>query len=260
MSNASNTPRVGVVIPYHNHPQYIFKALDSVGRQTYSNLIICLIDDGSDTPLIDLLSDKVNTQDGNPFTYQNNNIIAFTYMGRECLLFRNEKAQGPSAARNKGFEILQNICDVFSVLDSDDLYLPTKIEKCVQKYMEDPATIGFVYHDVQIYNEQKDTTIYEYREPYSRFRLMQEDIVCNCPLINKQAALMCGGYDAQMRVCEDWDFWLKISSRYVGVHIPEALSVYRVTGQNTSQTVQSETWQQNWYLISQRIQQGYYGR
>lgn len=242
---------IGVIIPCHNHKKYIDKSLGSVLSQDYDNKVIVIIDDGSTDNVYEYIENKISDKSK----------ISGGIIGKiqkvPIILLRNDKPTGPSAARNVGIQtLMQNFpaCVAVCMLDADDKYLPNKISRCVQKWMENPNQIGIVYHDILINNIKNGTFLYEYREPYDRQRLEQEDIICNCPLVSIAALIACGGYDQQMRTCEDWDLWLRTTARFIAIHIPEALAVYSVTGQNSSDTVDKSIWQQNWNIIRQRIQ------
>ena len=50
----------------------------------------------------------------------------------------------------------------------------------------------------------------------------------------------------------DWDLQLRITRNFVGVHIPEPLSTYSITGENASDVVNMDVWQQNWQKIRER--------
>ncbi|HCI69510.1 MAG TPA: hypothetical protein DHV30_02460, partial [Balneola sp.] len=123
----------------------------------------------------------------------------------------------------------------------------------VEKFLKNPELIGIVYTDAIIKNINTKTEIHEFRQPYNRQSLEMECIISNTPLISKKALSIAGGYDEEMRTCEDWDLWLRITENMVAIHIPETLHVYHVTGKNSSDVVPQEVWQQNWQKISQRI-------
>jgi glycosyltransferase involved in cell wall biosynthesis len=247
-----NEPKVGIVIPCHNHSQYIVECIDSVINQNYINKEICIVDDGSTDNLQNVLQDKLGKMPACrdlPLGIQ-----CFNYNGVKCNFVRNEVPQGPSASRNKGFEILSD-CRYYIPLDADDYLLEGKIRKSVEIFEEDPQNIGLVYHDVLIYNEMQGLFSHEYREPYSRRRLEQEDIITNCSMISKLALQTVGSYDPTMRTCEDFELWVRISARFMCIHLAEPLSVYRVTGKNASDTISKEVWNQNWSKVAQRIRQ-----
>lgn len=232
----SKRPIVTVVIPCHNHADMLGFAIDSVVCQDYRPIQIIVVDDGSsDNPkaVIDEKSD----------------------CDVSIKLLRNETAKGPSAARNMAIQDGWDKSDVFMMLDADDLYLPNKISKSVNKFLERPDLIGIVYSDAIIKNINTNTEIYEFRKPFDRELLEMECIISNTPLVTKAALSRSGGYDETMRTCEDWDLWLRITESFVAIHIPEALHVYNVTGRNSSDVVSKEVWNENWSKIAQRIRQ-----
>ena len=226
--------RVTVIIPCHNHAALIQRAIDSVVAQDYRPLNIVVIDDGS----------KDNPE---------STISNIDKKDVELIFIRNESATGPSAARNKGIMEAWENTDVFMMLDADDYYLDGKIKKSVQKYEDNRKYVGIVYSDAIIENLNKGTKIHEFREPFSRDALERECIISNTPLVSKEAIKSCGMYDEEMRTCEDWDLWLRITETFVAIHLPEPLHVYSVTGRNSSDTVDKEVWQSNWQKIRQRL-------
>ena len=228
-------PRVTVIIPCHNHADMINDAITSVSMQDYRPIQAVVIDDGStDNPeeSIKGLAEKIEIP---------------------ILFIKNESPTGPSAARNKGIEASWESSDVFMMLDADDLYLPNKVSKSVEKYMEDPEQIGIVYTDAIIKNINTKTEIHEFRQPFDRHALEMECIISNTPLVSKKAIHNVGGYDESMRTCEDWELWLRITEGFVAIHIPETLHIYHVTGKNSSDVVSQEVWMENWRKIHQKI-------
>lgn len=232
-------PIVTVIIPCHNHVDMVFNAIDSVLTQDYRPLKIIVVDDGS--------TDGLEKEIKKPI-YKNNEYIEIVYI-------RNEKPQGPSGARNRGIEEMWDKTHLFMMLDADDSYLEGKISKSVEKYLENPEHVGIVYTDAIIENINTKTKVHEFRQPFSRDALEQECIISNTPLVTKDAIYQSGGYDEEMRTCEDWDLWLRITENFVAVHIPEPLHVYSVTGKNSCDVVSKEIWNENWKKISMRIMQ-----
>lgn len=99
-------PLVSVIIPTYNRSHVICKAIESVLHQTYENIELIVVDDGStdDTPSrLAVYDDKI------------------------CVLLQDNT--GPSIARNHGVEASHG--EILAFLDSDDLWLPTKIEQQV---------------------------------------------------------------------------------------------------------------------------------
>jgi glycosyltransferase involved in cell wall biosynthesis len=236
-----NILTVTVVIPCHNHADMIGDAIDSVVSQDYRPINIVVVDDGSEDKPESVISQKAED-------HQDDTEL-------EIVSIKNPEPTGPSAARNKAIKHMWEQSDVFMMLDADDRYLDGKISKSVEKYLESPEHIGIVYTDAIIKNEKKGTSIHEFRAPFSKDALERECIISNTPLISKDALQRAGLYDEEMRTCEDWDLWLRITEFCVAVHIAEPLHVYSVTGKNSSDVVAPEVWQSNWSKIQQKIVQ-----
>ncbi len=232
--NVGDSYRVTIIIPCHNHASFLERSVDSVVTQDYENKKIIIVNDGSSDNSLEVATDLSRRHDN-------------------IEVINNESPSGPSAARNGAIRHAWDDTDFFAVLDADDSYLPGKISKSVSVMAQDPHRIGLVYADVIIQNLESGSDVLETRRPYSRAELEKECIISNTPLINKLALFNCGLYDEDMRVAEDWDLWLRITESFVAVHIPEPLSTYSITGFNTSDTIHSEVWQENWAKIHERL-------
>ena len=249
-----------IIIPCHNHADMICQALESILNQAApsvkTQLKIVVVDDGSTDNPLSAIKEYYGWEEEN-----GHGKLKMSHSGAYVDLYfiRNNEPTGPSAARNKAVKHLWEDTDAFIMLDADDLYLPDKIQKSVDKFLEDPKRIGIVYTDAIIKNLNTKTEVHEYREPFSRARLERECIISNTPLISKIALGKAGGYDETMRTCEDWDLWLRITEEFVAVHIPEPLHVYHVTGRNSTDVVPTEVWQQNWEKIRQKMMQRNHG-
>jgi len=245
-------PVVTVVIPCHNHEKLVLRAVDSVVNNGYPRVIVAVVDDGSRDNSRQIILSQIENQQS-----VGENAIQGVYKGVPIVLLWNDISRGPSFARNMAIKALWNNCHLFAMLDADDYYLGGKLEKCATVWMSDPDNIGLVYHDILINNLAVGSFLYEYREPFDRKRLEQECIISHTPLVSKAAFQVVGLYDDDMRTCEDWDLWLRVTERFIAVHIPEALSVYSVTGYNATDTVPREIWQHNWQRVQQKLKERY---
>ena len=165
---------------------------------------------------------------------------------------------GPSDARNWGIGYTLSYTDIYAVLDADDQMYENKISTCVGVMSPDMESIGVVYADYDTYHVNTDKKIREFKEPYGRKRLIQECMVHSGSLINKKALESVyedtGFYDISMRTCEDYDLWMRISEKYILVHVPESLTLVRVTGDNSSFVVNQDVWQKNWSKVMEKMQ------
>lgn len=98
------TSLVSVIIPTYNSAPYIVDAIGSVLAQTYQNLEIIVVDDGSND----------NTRE-----------VLVRYRDKITCLYQENR--GVSAARNRGMQHAQG--EFIALLDADDIWLPTKLER-----------------------------------------------------------------------------------------------------------------------------------
>lgn len=239
-------PHVTAIIPCMNHHWCVLEAIHSVASQKYPNKSIVVVDDGSTDNTIDCIKTIIDELTTEP-------IITGTVIGYNVpiAVLSFNKTHGPSFARNRGISYAWEKADIFAFLDSDDLYEEGKIEKSVNKLLEDPA-IGAVYTDYDTLNPKIDLRIRQYKEPYCRARLMNECIV-NCDsLVTKSALSYAGGFFEELRVVEDYDLWLRISKAYLISHIPESLVTIRVGDHSSSNSVPKHVWEECWRKVAQR--------
>lgn len=251
-------PFVTVLIANHNYSQYIGTAIKSCFDQTYPNLGICIIDDGSTDNSWDIINQILFSGEHKTQTIQDGIILTETKVGNKPILgIKLPISKGPSYARNVGIEITNKLTDFYMILDADDIMLPMKTQRFVEKFSESPD-IAVVYADYNIFNVHTGNLIPEYKHPYSFRHLRQECIVHSNAGIRKEHLMTVkdefGWYDSNMRTCEDYDLWLRLSEKYTIAHIPEILSVVRNHNNNSTLSVNKDVWQQNWLRIQQKTQ------
>jgi len=231
MWNVANPPKVTVVIPNFNYEDFILQAVYSVLNQDYKTKVVIVDDCSTD----------------NSWT-----VISTLKDNDRVKMFRNETTLGPSATRNKGIKHAWETTDIFGFLDSDDVYRPGKISKSIRKFLVNPEMIGVVYSDYDTLDTRTGVLFREFKEPYSRERLMRECIVNNDSLVSKLAFQKAGLYDEDMRVAEDYDLWVRISEHMLIEHIAEALVEVRTTGHGATFSVDKDTWNRNWRRIQEK--------
>lgn len=121
--NKDNNPLVSIIIPSYNHCQYISKAINSVLTQDYKNIELIVIDDGSTDNTGEVLS-KLATDE-------------------RMKIIINTKNQGQSAVINQGLNLSSGKFVCF--LPSDDWFLPKKISRQVEKFLQCDKETGVVY-------------------------------------------------------------------------------------------------------------------
>jgi glycosyltransferase involved in cell wall biosynthesis len=210
------TPTISVVIPTRNRAKYILESLDSVFAQTFTDYEVIVVDDGSTD----------NTQE-----------LLAPLLRAKKIRYEFGEARGVSAARNRGVALAQGRYIAF--LDSDDLFLPTKLEKQTRLFEGNPQ-LGFVHCNFSKFADGggelglRDTSKFQ-GHVYPAILLEWSVIMAMpCMLVPKDVFLEVGGFDEQLTWAEDMDLWRRIARRYALGTVPEALVRVRVHPNSTS--------------------------
>jgi Glycosyltransferases involved in cell wall biogenesis len=197
-------PLVSIVIPVYNGSDYLKEAIDSALAQTYLNVEIIVVNDGS--------NDNGVTRE-----------IALSY-GQKIRYFEKPNG-GVASALNLGIQNMKG--EYFSWLSHDDLYYPNKIEEQV-RFIESIGVDIIVYSDFDLINEKGlvfSVSNLPPIDPYQfRFWLTLESRLHGCTLlIPKHAFLTLGRFDENLLTAQDYDLWFKFSSSYRFIHLAKVL-------------------------------------
>jgi glycosyltransferase involved in cell wall biosynthesis len=185
-------PFISVIIPAYNRSHCIAEALDSVLGQTYKNLELIVVDDGS--------------------TDDTQQVLA-RYEGR--LTAPRTHHGGPSAARNTGIRAARG--DYIAFLDSDDLWLPRKLELQVRFFEKNPAARICQTEEIWIRNGVRVNPMKKHKK-YSGWIFRQCLPLCivspSAVMLHRSIFDRIGLFDETMPACEDYDLWLRIAPHY----------------------------------------------
>ena len=254
-------PSVTILIANYNDEEYLDRAIESAVNQDYPGpLQVCIVDDGSTDGSWDIIVPYINHPAKDSHSHLDvtfSRVLGGRFGNTKVIAIKNENS-GPSQARNVGIEYTLNDTDIYAILDSDDEMYENKVSECVNVFERGGDAIGVVYADYDTIHTSTKKIIREYKEPYSRQRLVQECIVHSGSLISKQALEEIyeetGYYDKTMRTCEDYDLWMRISEKFIIAHVPKSLTLVRVTGDNSSFIINQEVWQKNWTRVMEKTQ------
>jgi glycosyltransferase involved in cell wall biosynthesis len=253
-------PKVTVVIANHNYGKWLPEAIRSAVEDPWPNKLIVVVDDGSTDGSPHIVRSLMG--DIQPWTSPDGQMVGIEgkYIGADVpiRLVVMGKANGPSVARNVAIETTWQDTDYYAILDADDKFKPGKIEACVRRMMAAPEEIGAVYTDYDTVNQSWVVTRV-LKEPFNYNRLVRECIVHSACVINKKALEKVGVYDPELRTCEDYDLWLRISEKFLICHVPQSLMTVRVGDHDSTHTVQKETWNNNWQRVMTKLQQRHNG-
>jgi predicted O-linked N-acetylglucosamine transferase (SPINDLY family)/GT2 family glycosyltransferase len=217
-------PKVSVVLPTYNQERYISDAIESVLHQTYQDFEIIIVNDASSDQTV-------------------NGIQA--YSDARIRLFSLEQNQGESAATNFGIQQAQG--EWITILHSDDIFTPNKLEKQIDFITQNPQ-VAAVLSQVQIIDETGQVLLpgkhplqRVFAQPNrSRFQWLnyfftKDNCLCQTSsMIRRQCYDKMGFYDLRFRQIPDFDFWVRFCLQYDLHILPEPLIHYRVHDSNIS--------------------------
>jgi len=198
MEKKSNNlrPIVSVIIPTYNRAKCIKRAIGSVLNQTYKNVEIIVVDDGSTD----------NTKE-----------VLKTFIESKKIKYFYQKNKGPSAARNLGIKNSKG--EYIAFLDSDDEWLPEKLGKQIRLFQNSKdKKLGFVGCNVIVVMETTGD-LFKYKFP--RYKNFFEFLLSgpfmwtpSIILTKKKIIEAVGLFDENLRFYEDWDIWIRIARKY----------------------------------------------
>lgn len=184
----SDCPRVTAVVPTHNRPNLLRRALDSVAAQTYDNLELVIVDDGSE-PSMESIAEE----------YKEMLPVQF---------IRSKQSQGACRARNRGIKEASG--NVIAGLDDDDAWHPDRIAELVAAYSDQYSCV--TSDTVMAFPRKKG--VWKKKELIDYDTLLYTNQVGNQVLARRDRLLEVGGFDPNLRAAQDYDLWLRLCKSY----------------------------------------------
>lgn len=188
-TSAANTDvSVSVVMPIKAPAPWLESALDSIVHQTRTaSEIICVVD-GRDPDLITFLNSREGVK-----------------------VLVNEISRGPADARNLGINSATG--DYIALLDSDDKWTTTHLEQLTSELRENPGLLVVGSRAVTVDEQGRPHGSVGGRAGASSAQLLiRNQFVNSGTLFHRETALALGSLNPRVRVCEDYDLWLRLAS------------------------------------------------
>ena len=218
----SKQPLVSVVIPCYNHEVFIQDCIQSVIDQTYKNIELIIIDDGSIDNSVNQIKEMVPAC--------KNRFIRFE--------FRSRPNKGLSSTLNEALEWCQG--EYYSAIASDDIMLKDKTDIQV-KFLNDNKKIVAVFGGVKLIDENNreiDEIIHSSKYYTFKEIIMHEhDLPAPTQMIRLASIKNVGGYDSDILI-EDWYMWIKLSKEGSLYYMSNLLSFYRQHTTNISKNLE----------------------
>lgn len=210
-------PLVSVVIPSYNHAFFVKDAIRSVINQTYENIELIIIDDGSTDQSLNKIEELIDEC--------KQRFVHFE--------FRHRSNKGLCHTLNEALSWVKG--DFFSVLASDDMIMPDKISIQIDYLMKNEKCVavfgGMIFIDDK--NRIVGQRVKKYKKFYFKNILMHKHrLPAPTQLIRKNIFDKTDGFNESLKI-EDWDMWLKLSQFGTLDYLPYVFSSYRTHEDNT---------------------------
>lgn len=217
--NQGLNPLISVIIPTYNGEKYLTEAIDSVLNQTYKNIEIIVVDDGSTSSIPKEICESYNNK----------------------VFYLKQDNAGVASARNTGINNSKG--ELIAFLDDDDIWLPDKLSKQVELYnklISENRNAGLIYTNL-IYLTSDHTEKYGTISNadginYSKF--IYKDIIGtpSSVVIPKHVFEAVGLFNElpEIQGNEDFELWLRIIQKFEIFNCEEYLTKYRIRNNSIS--------------------------
>lgn len=241
---AVTLPLVTAIVPVYNHERYVVDSLQSIIRQTYPNIELIVINDGSrdhSDEMVLSVAEECRKR-----------FVHFEYISREN--------RGVSASLNQALEMAHG--KYFSGLASDDIILPDKFASLVEAleptddlcagafgnatFIDEQGRQIYVDRSEKPYLTPSSETYsnfldfhtrdknFNYRSEFAAYRtLLPGSYLPAMSSMLKTAMLKEAGGWTPGNPIEDWEMWLKLSKRHKLLFVDKTVALYRIHGQNS---------------------------
>lgn len=242
---------VSIVVRTCGRPHILKETLESIRKQNYKNIEIVIQEDGQATAkeLIDEVFQDLNIQ------YEANGVrLGRTQTGNRGL----ERANG----------------EYLMFLDDDDIIYPEHVEVLVRELEngKELAAYAIAHESIVKYNKRKKAYIetkrwIRYKQPFNRLFLTYNNYIpIQSILFRRELYEELGGFDETLDYLEDWDLWVRYSTKTDFIFVDKVTSLYRVPKkkkkrdinmreayENVSRKFQAYSFHENLYLINKEM-------
>ncbi len=189
-------PTISIILPTYNREHLLGRSIQSVLNQTYRDFELIIVDDGST---------------------DNTEKLVRSFKKETINYIKHRENRGPATARNTGIKSASG--EYIAFQDSDDEWLPEKLEKQMMVFKASPPDVGVVYTGFfQFINTRKryiPPTKVVQKDGYIFANLMKDCFVSTqTTLVKRDCFIVTGMFDERFTPSEDWELFLRMSRQY----------------------------------------------
>ncbi len=202
--------KVSIVTAAYNPGHFIEPAIESLLNQTYTNIEVIIINDGSTDNTAELVR---------------------PYLQDPRVHYFEQENAGQTIAKNNGIKHATG--EFIGFLDADDFFALNKLELQIPIFETDPK-IGVVYSNAASVDENGQVTRFRgnawtcYSGNVTEQLFHQNFMPFSAAVVRKEALDRMGAFDEAIDMGIDWELWLRLSTEYDFYHVDESLLYYRI--------------------------------
>lgn len=181
-------PLVSIVLPTYNGCKYLRQSIESCLNQTYKNIELIVVDDGSTDATAEVVK---------------------SYQDKKIKYLRHEKNLGLPHALNTGFSKAKG---EYLTWTSDDNYYTKDAIEVMTNFLNKKKDVGLVYADCYVIDEKGD--VLRYHQVSSIKKLYVECSVWACFLYRRKVYEEVGEYNPQAKYFEDYEYWFRVREKF----------------------------------------------
>lgn len=209
----SNNINISVIIPTYGNPKFLDASIKSVINQTYQYWELIIVDDNNPETAARKMTEEL--------------VLNYLKSDSRIKYIKHECNKNGAVARNTGFAVAKG--KYISLLDSDDEYLPKRLQKCYDVMERASLKIGGVYTGCEF--RRLGTTYLKYKEVKDG-NFLVDTLACKfmfCTgsniFVRKSIVNELNGFDGAFLRHQDYEFLVRLFEKYSFVSIPELLVI-----------------------------------
>ena len=206
---------ISIVMPVYNGEKYLKQSIESVIHQTYKNWELIIVNDCSTDKSRSIMQYYANED-------ERINIID------------NEINLKVAQSLNKGFQNAKG--KYFTWTSDDNLYKPDALKE-LSFFLDNNPDFGLVYSNEDVVDSELN---YVKEDRLNPQMLLYADCIGASFMYRKEVADKIGGYDPEMFLVDDYDYWIRVSKHYKIAHLDRNLYIYRMHPNNLTTTKKEE--------------------
>lgn len=195
-------PKISIVLPTYNGYKYIKQSIDSCLNQTYKNIELIIVDDGSSIEISEIVK---------------------SYQDERIRYVRHEKNLGLPQALNTGFAASTG--EYLTWTSDDNFYSPEAIESMI-KVLQENRKIDFVYVNYYLVDEEEN--VIQHERVVSAKKLYLWNCIGPCFLYTRKVYEKIGKYNPEFFLIEDYEYWFRVRKEFKMEKLNKWLYYYRL--------------------------------